>query len=257
MQVLSGKSISFTMFICLIIVLIPPFVTSTDEEQKKSIGSDTINNHNIQKVSHKLMFEITLHGFLLWASMGFLMPIGILAIRMSNREECGRRLQIFFYVHAVSQMLSVLLATAGAVMSIKNFNNAFNNHHQRLGVALYGIIWLQALTGVLRPWRGCKGRSAWFFAHWLLGTAVCILGVISIYTGLGAYYEKTSRRTELWAIAFTAEISVIVFIYLFQDKWVHIEKQGVILGHEPVRHTEEHISSTDEMKQNESASENC
>ncbi|MBA0578578.1 hypothetical protein Gorai_020855, partial [Gossypium raimondii] len=37
-------------------------------------------------------------------------------------------------------------------MSIKNFNNSFNNHHQRLGVALYGIIWLQALTGVLRPW---------------------------------------------------------------------------------------------------------
>ncbi|KAL4325989.1 hypothetical protein GQ457_11G004630 [Hibiscus cannabinus] len=255
MQVLAGKLVSFTMFIGLVIVLIPPFASSSDEEHTKSIGSDTVNNHNIQKVvSHKLMFEITLHGFLLWASMGLLMPVGILAIRMSNREECGRRLQILFYVHA---MLSVLLATAGAVMSIKNFNNAFDNHHQRLGVALYGIIWLQALTGVLRPWRGCKGRSGWFFAHWLLGTAVCILGVISIYTGLGAYHEKTSRSTKLWAIAFTAEIFVMVFIYLFQDKWVHIQKQGVILSHEPVRPTEEHISSTDEMKQKEPASENC
>ena len=55
------------------------------------------------------MFEITLHGFLLWASMGFLMPVGILAIRMSNREECGRRLKILFYVHAVSQASSSLL----------------------------------------------------------------------------------------------------------------------------------------------------
>ncbi|KAK8994955.1 hypothetical protein V6N11_046022 [Hibiscus sabdariffa] len=251
MQVLAGKLVSFFMFIGLIIVFIPPFVSSSDEEHVKSIGSDTVNNQNIQKVSHKLMFEITLHGFLLWTSMGFLMPVGILAIRMSNREECGRRLQILFY------MLSVLLATAGAVMSIKNFNNAFNNHHQRLGVALYGIIWLQALTGVVRPWRGCKGRSAWFLAHWLLGSAVCILGVISIYTGLGAYHEKTSRSTKVWAIAFTAEMSVIVFIYLFQDKWVHIQKQGVILGHEPVRPTEEHVSATDEMKQKESASENC
>ncbi|KAK8639323.1 hypothetical protein V6N13_137710 [Hibiscus sabdariffa] len=249
MQVLAGKLVSFTMFIGLVMVLIPPFVRSSDEEHTKSIVSDTINNHNFQKVSQKLMFEITLHGFLLWASMGFLMPVGILAIRMSNREECGRKLRILFYVHAVSQ--------ARAVMSIKNFNNAFDNHHQRLGVALYGIIWLQALTGVLRPWRECKGRSAWFFAHCLLGTAVCILGVISIYTGLGAYHEKTSRSTKLWAIAFTAEISVIVFIYLFQDKWVHIQKQGVILGHEPVRPAEEHISSTDEMKQKESASENC
>ncbi|TYJ26033.1 hypothetical protein E1A91_A07G091300v1 [Gossypium mustelinum] len=224
MQVLAGKLVSFTMFI----LLVPSLVSSIDED----------NNDNIKKViSHKLMFEITLHGFLLWASMGFLMPIGILAIRMSNGEECGRKLQILFYVHAVSQILSVLLATTGAIMSIKNFNNSFSNHHQRLGVALYGIIWLQALTGVLRPWRGCKGRTVWFFAHWLLGTTVCVLGVISIYTGLGAYYDKTSKSTKLWTIAFTVEITVIVLIYLFQDKWVHIQNQGV-----PVRPSEEHSS---------------
>lgn len=44
-------------------------------------------------MSPRLQFEITLHGFLLWASMGFLMPIGILAIRLSNREENPRRLR--------------------------------------------------------------------------------------------------------------------------------------------------------------------
>ncbi|XP_022772096.1 cytochrome b561 domain-containing protein At2g30890-like [Durio zibethinus] len=224
MQVLAGKLVSFTMCIGLIIILVLPFVSSS-QAHVKSIGSHTNNKGNNHKVSHKLMFEITLHGFLLWASMGFLMPVGILAIRMSNREECGRRLKILFYVHAVSQILSVLLASAGAVMSIKNFNNSFNNHHQRLGVALYGIIWLQALTGVLRPWRGSKGRSAWFFAHWLLGTAVSILGVINIYTGLGAYHEKTSRSIKLWTIVLTAEISLIVFIYLFQDKWLYIQSK--------------------------------
>ncbi|MBA0674422.1 hypothetical protein Goshw_018113, partial [Gossypium schwendimanii] len=84
---------------------------------------------------------------------------------------------------------------------------------------------------------GCKGRTVWFFAHWLLGTTACILGVISIYTGLGAYYDKTSKSTKLWTIAFTVEITVIVLIYLFQDKWVHIQNQGV-----PVRPSEEHGS---------------
>jgi len=49
------------------------------------------------------MFEITLHGFLLWASMGFLMPVGILVIRMSNRVECGRKLKVLFYTHAILQ----------------------------------------------------------------------------------------------------------------------------------------------------------
>jgi hypothetical protein len=51
------------------------------------------------------------------------------------------------------QMVAVLLATAGAIMSIKNFNNLFNNNHQRLGVALYGVIWLQVLVGIFRPQR--------------------------------------------------------------------------------------------------------
>ncbi|XP_022769969.1 cytochrome b561 domain-containing protein At2g30890-like [Durio zibethinus] len=252
MQSLAGKLVSFTMCVGLIILVLPFAISS--QEHVKSVGSHTNDKDNIHKVSHKLMFEITLHGFLFWVSMGFLMPVGILAIRMSNKEERGRRIKILFYVHAVSQILSVLLATAGAVMSVKNFNNSFNNHHQRLGVALYGIIWLQALTGVLHPWRGSKGRSAWFFAHWLLGTAVSVLSVISIYTGLEAFHEKTSRSIKLWTIVLTAEISLIVFIYLFQDKWLYIQKQGVILGHEPVRPTEQDISHTE--TQNET-SENC
>ncbi|KAK8491265.1 hypothetical protein V6N11_051277 [Hibiscus sabdariffa] len=154
------------------------------------------------------------------------------------------------------QTLSLLLATVGAVMSVKNFNNSFNNHHQRLGLALYGIIWLQALTGVLRPWRGSKGRSGWFSAHWLLGTAVSILGIINIYTGLVAYHEKTSRSINLWTILLTAETSLIAFIYLFQDKWLYIQKQGVILGDESVTPEQQHISAATE-KPKESSSENC
>jgi hypothetical protein len=39
------------------------------------------------KMSPRLQFEITLHGFLLWASMGFLMPIGILAILDYQTEK--------------------------------------------------------------------------------------------------------------------------------------------------------------------------
>lgn len=55
------------------------------------------------KMNPRLQFQITLHGFLLWASMGFLMPVGILAIRLSNREENPRSLRILFYVHTILQ----------------------------------------------------------------------------------------------------------------------------------------------------------
>ncbi|KAJ6306718.1 hypothetical protein OIU78_021934 [Salix suchowensis] len=150
--------VSFTTCANLAILLLLPFVNSTQEHLKTTDSHTNIKNI-MHKLSPKLVFEITLHGFLLWASMGLLMPVGIITIRMSHREACGRRLKILFYVHSISQMFSVLLSTAGAVMSIKNFNNSFDNHHQRIGVGLYGIVWLQALIGFLRPRRGSKGRG--------------------------------------------------------------------------------------------------
>lgn len=59
------------------------------------------------QISSRLSSEITVHGFLLWTSMGFLIPIGILLMRASNREECGRRLKILVYTHATLQVTSM------------------------------------------------------------------------------------------------------------------------------------------------------
>ncbi|XP_028199002.1 cytochrome b561 domain-containing protein At4g18260-like [Glycine soja] len=112
--------------------------------------------------------------------------------------------------------LAVLLATAGAIMSIKSFNNSFSNNHQRLGVALYCIIWLQVLVGIFRPQRGSKKRSLWFFAHRVVGTAVSLLGVLNVFIGLQAYQEKTSKSITTWNILFTVQISLIVIFYLLQ-----------------------------------------
>ncbi|KAL2322508.1 hypothetical protein Fmac_026887 [Flemingia macrophylla] len=208
-----------------------PLVSSSIEHHSRTKDDNHIKLMVYVKMSPRLQFEITLHGFLLWASMGFLMPVGILAIRLPNRDENPRRHRIVFYVHAILQMIAVLLATGGAIMSIKNFNNLFNNSHQRLGVALYGIIWLQVLLGIFRPQRGTK-RSVWFFAHWILGTTVSFLGVLNVYLGLVAYHQKTSKGTKIWNILFTLQICVIVFFYLFQEKWVYIQNQGVALANE-------------------------
>lgn len=224
------KLIAFLFQASLVFILFSH--VSSSQEHKEIIGSHSNNKDNHIKMNPKLQNEITLHGFLLWASMGFLMPVGILAIRLSNREGNPRRHRIIFYAHAILQMLAVLLATAGAIMSIKNFNNLFNNNHQRLGVALYGIIWLQVLVGIFRPQRGSKRRSVWFFAHWIIGIAVSFLGILNVYIGLGAYQEKTSKGIRIWNILFTAQISLVVFFYLFQEKWGYIQNQRVTLGNE-------------------------
>ncbi|XP_068485739.1 cytochrome b561 domain-containing protein At4g18260-like [Phaseolus vulgaris] len=211
------------------IVFVMFLVVSASEEHKKAKGRHSSRKDHNTKMSPRLQFEITLHGLLLWASMAFLIPVGILVIRLSNREGNRRRLRIIFYVHAVLQeSLAVLLATAGAIMSIKNFNNSFNNSHQRLGVALYGIMWLQVLVGIFRPQRGSKRRSLWFFAHWIMGTAVSLLGVLNVFIGLQAYKEKTSKSITTWNILFSVQICLIVIFYLLQEKWVYIQNQGAV-----------------------------
>ncbi|KAL3632251.1 hypothetical protein CASFOL_025235 [Castilleja foliolosa] len=118
---------------------------------------ESSNNHKM--MNPKLLYEIKVHGFLLWASVGFLMPVSILIKRMSNREQSRTRLRVIFYVHAITQVVSVLLATAGAVMSIKYFNNSFDNDHQRIGLAFYVIMWLQAFLGIFRPQRKQRQKN--------------------------------------------------------------------------------------------------
>ncbi|KAK9086051.1 hypothetical protein Sjap_026462 [Stephania japonica] len=193
----------------------------------------TVVKHKTEKlINPKLSSEIVVHGFLLWVSMGVLMPLGIITIRVfssGRRENCGRRLKMLFYAHVALQMVAVGLVTAGAIMSIKNFENAFNNNHQKIGLGLYGMTWLQPLIGYCRPQRGSKRRSLWFFVHWILGTATSLLGIINIYTGLHAYHIKTERSVSIWTMAFTVQVCVIALLYLFQDKWDYMKKQGVIL----------------------------
>lgn len=163
----------------------------------------------------------------------------------------------FFFIFSIYQVLSVLIATAGAIMSIKNFENSFNNYHQRIGLALYGAIWVQALIGFCRPGRRSKGRSVWYFVHWILGTTVSVVGMINIYTGLEAYQKKTSRSIRLWTVLFTAEVCLMAFFYLFQDKWEYMQKQGVIMGNEAVTPSDQVIPTQRENSLKEILTEPC
>ncbi|KAL9287270.1 Cytochrome b561 domain-containing protein [Arabidopsis thaliana] len=214
----------------------PPFVICSSFEV-------TIDNHspsNLKtngsleqdKLSHQMINSIKLHGILLWVSMGFLMPVGILFIRMANKaHENGIKVKVFFYLHVIFQILAVVLATIGAILSLRTLENSFDNNHQRLGLALYAAMWLQFLTGVFKPSRGSKRRLRWFLLHWILGTIVSIVGIINIYTGIRAYQKKTSlsRDSSLWTILFTVQVTCLVFFYLYQDKWEHFQKQRVVL----------------------------
>ncbi|KAI4365202.1 hypothetical protein MLD38_021209 [Melastoma candidum] len=186
-----------------------------------------------------MCYDVWIHGLLLWSSMGFLMPAGILIIRLSARERSKTRLRSLFYAHVIVQVLGLSLATAGAILSIKKFENTFNNLHQRIGLILYVAIWVQALTGLIRPPRGTKKRRTWYIGHWILGITVSFLGILNVYTGITAYQvkvkpirspaktmTKAANSTQVWSILFTAEVSCIAFLYLLVDKWDYIKVCG-------------------------------
>lgn len=76
-----------------------------------------------------------------------------------------------YELYFLLQIIAVLLATVAAVLSLKYLDNSLNNLHQRVGLALYGGIWLQALIGILRPHRYIfilKTQKLWICSGLLL-----------------------------------------------------------------------------------------
>ncbi|XP_009790167.1 cytochrome b561 domain-containing protein At4g18260-like [Nicotiana tabacum] len=231
----------------ILIFALLPSVSSTQKHTKRIIHESS--HHKVLELSPKLSFQIILHGFLLWVSMGFLMPIAILVMRMSNRQKCGRRLKLIFYTHASLQILSVILVITATTLSVINFENFFDNTHQRIGLALYVAIWLPIVAGIFRPDKGSKRRGAWFCFHWLIGITVTLLGIVNIYTGLQAYHMKTMKSISVWNWLFSAEVAVIAFIYLLQEKWHYIKQSGVTVGNDSVRPTDQETSPTNEKNE--------
>lgn len=58
----------------------------------------------------QLSYEIEVHGFLMWGSVGMLMPMSILIKRMTNTDQASRKLRIIFYIHAITQATPFLFS---------------------------------------------------------------------------------------------------------------------------------------------------
>lgn len=82
-----------------------------------------------------------------------------------------------------------------------------------------------------------------------MGIGVSLLGVINIYTGIKAYQKRTGNDGRIWTILFTVEMCMILFIYLLQEKWLYIKKQGVILRSDSIQPTDQEITSRSLQKE--------
>lgn len=172
------------------------------------------------------------HGFLMWASIGFCMPLGILIVRMMKgalkRGESTRKLQILVNSHICIQVVGVCLSVAGGVVALTKFGKEFPFTHERLGLSLLIAAWSMPIIGFLRPDRGQPVRPFWYGLHWLVGTATVILGFINIYIGMHVYELISSKSLRTWNILFSIQLSVMGLIYLAQDRWGYLQEQGQV-----------------------------
>ncbi|ESR62913.1 hypothetical protein CICLE_v10018176mg [Citrus x clementina] len=100
---------------CYVIFL--PFVGClSNDEFSKSRNHKSIQE-NLYKMGPQTASHIAVHGLLLWASMGFLTPVGILTIRMSNKVDSVIKARVFFYLHIILQV-DLLCSSAKVVWSV-------------------------------------------------------------------------------------------------------------------------------------------
>ncbi|KAG6502370.1 hypothetical protein ZIOFF_042262 [Zingiber officinale] len=62
-----------------------------------------INQSNSLKLTPQQSIHIKIHGFLLRASLGFLMPLGVVIIRMTESAKSIKMIKVLFYTHVAVQ----------------------------------------------------------------------------------------------------------------------------------------------------------
>lgn len=90
----------------------------------------------------------------MWLGMGLLMPIAIVLVRFAQAaRERGdlKTVRTLVYTHIVIQVIAVLAVICAAVVGIAKFDNSFVYTHERLGLALWILVWLAPLVGFVRP----------------------------------------------------------------------------------------------------------
>lgn len=212
-----------TFFWALLLLCASAAVAVADQSTHNATVHASPTNHNLGMEA--------VHGWLLWASMSFVMPIGAIIIRMSKLSaETGaslKTMETLYSAHLYLQLLAFALSAVGGGISLRYLGNTFGGTHSRLGLALYILAWLMPIHGFfVRPTRGTPCRSIWYFTHWLIGHATIILGVVNTYIGIRDHERHLHKNLQMWNVLFSIQVAIMATIYLLQDRWFYMLDQS-------------------------------
>lgn len=134
--------------------------------------------HNMVK-AHGIVAAITFLGCV---------PLAIFLVRFFGRQP-----RLALRLHIWLQILTIFLSTVVIILGFQAVgpNRSLTNPHHGIGVAIYVLVWIQAMGGCLLH-RKEKGRRrshiplSAMLHHWL-GRAIALLGITQVALGLTLY----------------------------------------------------------------------
>lgn len=187
---------------------------------------------------------IRAHGVIMAITFLGLIPAAILLHRFLGRHEFwARRLHIWLSI------LALLLATVAFILGFVAVGpeRSLSNPHHGIGVALYTLLWFEAINGCL--WRNRKkNRLHWplsLMLHTWIGRATALLGIVQVPLGLTLYGSPAFLFIlyTLWTFA--------LLLAYFVLEWVagrRIERHGGYQGGSDASYYSEHVTTRPERE---------
>ncbi|KAL1404910.1 hypothetical protein Q8F55_008522 [Vanrija albida] len=150
------------------------------------------------------------------ATMLFL-PSGVLAARVMRGLSPSRT---WFAIHAVVQgVVGLGLVLAAAAIGWAKFSSKkIDTPHRKAAVALFALVWLQALLGAATHALGARrgGRGVANVVHWTLGLATIGLGWAVAWLGFTSEwsYRGHGAVSGKWKIGWGVVVGLWVLAYV-------------------------------------------
>ncbi|OQR75164.1 putative ferric-chelate reductase 1-like [Tropilaelaps mercedesae] len=136
-------------------------------------------------------------AWLFTASMGMMLARHFKNV-WEDKMPCG--VKMWFACHRVFMVLTLLLSLAGVAIMFYRFGK-FNSQagwHPIFGLICVGLCICQPIMALFRCHPGTKRRPLFNWAHWFVGNAAQIIGVVAIF--LAADLPRASLQNVHWFI---------------------------------------------------------
>lgn len=157
------------------------------------------------------------HGVCMALAFAFCFPLGAMVPRFSPLSTARA-----VATHRAVQLTGALLATAGfgvAVAMTTEYVAHFSTTHARVGLALFVIMWLQVLLGLLRPHKpeapelASTPRRVWQAAHVTLGLTTIGLATWQPFTGIALAIDASQMYFAWFLLLGAALLAGVAMIF--------------------------------------------